>query len=164
MSIAAKKQKLRQQCQAAIGAMNADQKTAASKNICQQLLPKLAGKSVVAAFLPMTDEPNIAPLFSHLQTKGTRLAFPTEEKSGHLFFVDQSSTSVDPADINVVLVPGLAFTSAGHRLGRGGGCYDRFLHTLPKTAITIGLCFSCSYLPELPTEKHDQRVALVISA
>ena len=164
MSIAAEKQKLRQQCQAAIGAMNADQKAAASKKICQQLLPKLADKAVVAAFLPMPDEPNIAPLFSHLQTKGTRVAFPTEEKSGHLFFVDQSGTPVAPADIDVVLVPGLAFTPAGHRLGRGGGCYDRCLQALPKTATTIGLCFSCSYLPELPTEKHDQRVSLFVSA
>ena len=144
--------------------MNADQKTAASKNICQQLLPKLAGKSVVAAFLPMPDEPNITPLLSHLQTSGARVAFPTEEKSGHLFFVDQSGTPVAPADIDVVLVPGLAFTSAGHRLGRGGGCYDRYLQALPKSATAIGLCFLCSYLPDLATQKHDQQVSLVISA
>ena len=164
MSIAAKKQKLRQQCQAAIGAMNADQKTAASKNICQQLLPKLAGKSVVAAFLPMPDEPNITPLLSHLQTSGARVALPKEDKSGHLLFVDQNGAPVAPADIKIALVPGLAFTSAGHRLGRGRGCYDRFLEILPKTATTMGTCFACSYLPDLPTEKHDQRVALVVSA
>ena len=164
MSIAAKKQKLRQQCRAAIAALSAEKKAAASKNICQQLLPKLADKAVVAAFLPMPDEPNITPLLSHLQTKGTRVAFPTEEKSGHLLFFDHKSTPVAPADIDVVLVPGLAFTSAGHRLGRGRGCYDRYLQALPKSATAIGLCFLCSYLPKLPTEKHDQQVALVISA
>ena len=144
--------------------MNADQKAAASKKICQQLLLKLADKAVVAAFLPMPDEPNIAPLLSHLQTNGARVALPTEEKSGHLLFTNQNGAPVAPADIDVVLVPGLAFTSAGHRLGRGGGCYDRCLQALPKTATTIGLCFACSYLPELPTQKHDQQVSLVVSA
>lgn len=54
----------------------------------------------------------------------------------------------------VVLVPGVAFTKEGHRLGRGGGYYDRILSQL-TSAYKIGIAFQCQIVSEIPTESHD---------
>ncbi len=56
--------------------------------------------------------------------------------------------------IDVVLVPGMAFDAAGHRLGRGRGYYDRFLQAHPQS-YKIGVCFTFQRVAEVPTEPHD---------
>lgn len=70
---------------------------------------------------------------------------------------------VDPATLDVVIVPGLAFDAQGRRLGRGGGFYDRFLRTLPATCTAIGLGFADQIVSEVPTDAHDARVHAVVS-
>ena len=62
------------------------------------------------------------------------------------------------ADIDVFLVPGVAFTRDGLRLGRGGGYYDATLAKRGPAAQTIGVAFECNVVPEVPTEAHDVRV------
>ena len=59
-------------------------------------------------------------------------------------------------DIDLIVVPALAFDRSGNRLGRGGGFYDRFLAHSQVTATTCGLGFAEQFLDELPTESHDQ--------
>jgi 5-formyltetrahydrofolate cyclo-ligase len=70
---------------------------------------------------------------------------------------------VTPAEIKLMIVPGLAFTRDGHRLGRGGGFYDRYLALLPSTAVKIGVCFSVQIVPSLPAEPHDQHMNAIIT-
>jgi 5-formyltetrahydrofolate cyclo-ligase len=65
---------------------------------------------------------------------------------------------VDPAELDVVVVPGLAFTPDGRRLGQGGGHYDRFLTRLRPDCVTIGACFAEQLVDDLPTEPHDTTV------
>ena len=62
---------------------------------------------------------------------------------------------------DLVLVPGVAFTKTGLRLGRGKGYYDRFLSGLH--ASTLGVAFACQVVEELPVEGHDVRVDGVVS-
>ena len=62
------------------------------------------------------------------------------------------------ADIDVFLVPGVAFTRAGRRVGRGGGYYDTTLAKRGPAAQTIGVTFECNVVREVPTEAHDVRV------
>lgn len=69
---------------------------------------------------------------------------------------------VDVASIDLVLVPGLAFDLAGHRLGHGAGYYDRFLSQIPLIP-RIGIALASQHLPTLPAEPHDEQVALLIS-
>lgn len=69
-----------------------------------------------------------------------------------------------PGDIDLALVPGLAFDAKGNRLGRGKGYYDRFLKRLPHTAVSIGLAFDFQILSCIPTTKHDVAVNRIISA
>ena len=66
-------------------------------------------------------------------------------------------------DLDVVVVPGLAFDKQNHRLGRGKGYYDRFLSTIPKTATTVGLAFDFQLTESLPTEAHDMRLQQIIA-
>ncbi len=71
---------------------------------------------------------------------------------------------VQVRDIDVVLVPGLAFDRRGNRLGRGKGCYDRFLKRLPPRTRTIGLAFDFQIMPSLPVTAHDTAVDRVCAA
>ncbi len=76
---------------------------------------------------------------------------------------DLKATTAPPqaTTTSCCLVPGLAFTPDGYRLGYGGGFYDRFLTDFP--GVTIGLCFEALLQSELPVEAHDQRVDWVIT-
>ncbi|MEE4450868.1 5-formyltetrahydrofolate cyclo-ligase [Novosphingobium resinovorum] len=63
---------------------------------------------------------------------------------------------------DVVVVPLVAFTADGHRLGQGGGHYDRWLAAHPH-AIAIGLAWDCQLAEELPVEPHDRPLAAVVT-
>lgn len=67
-------------------------------------------------------------------------------------------------DLDLVLVPGLAFDRAGNRLGRGRGYFDRLLARAPRSLHTIGLCFRFQLLDRLPTNAHDRPVHAVLTA
>ena len=57
-------------------------------------------------------------------------------------------------EVDVFLVPGVAFTTTGKRLGRGGGYYDKLLSKYPDT-LKIGITFNERIMQDLPTESHD---------
>ena len=62
----------------------------------------------------------------------------------------------DLSAIDLILVPGLAFDAAGHRLGRGRGYYDRFLHSKNRPyCVKIGVCFDFQKVDEVPVDAHD---------
>lgn len=64
--------------------------------------------------------------------------------------------------IDLAIVPGMAFTADGCRLGRGKGYYDRLLPQLTK-AQRLGICFPFQLLPYIPTEQHDIRMNSVVT-
>lgn len=64
---------------------------------------------------------------------------------------------------DLAIVPGLAFTRGGQRLGQGGGYYDRFLADHPAT-YKIGICFDEQVVDELPAAEHDVGMHEVITA
>ena len=72
--------------------------------------------------------------------------------------------ALDPRSLDLVLVPGVAFTRDGRRLGRGGGYYDRFLATLPPTVHLVGVCHARQLREDLASEAHDVRVHEVVVA
>ncbi len=67
-------------------------------------------------------------------------------------------------ELDLVLVPGVAFDRQGHRLGHGHGYYDRFLARVPKTTPTVGLAFRFQLFDRLPTAAHDHAVQNVLTA
>jgi 5-formyltetrahydrofolate cyclo-ligase len=73
-----------------------------------------------------------------------------------------TTTLVKPEDLDLIIVPGLAFDKKGNRLGRGKGCYDRFLIKLSKNTTSVGLAFDFQILPRIPITSHDVSVKKVI--
>lgn len=127
---------------------------------------------LIATFAALPSEPDLS-LLPHLLSNRD-WAFPLVRGPGDMTFhrVDDSSQlkpgayqipspspskhpQVSPKDIDLVLVPGLAFTFQGQRLGQGAGFYDRFLATIPLTP-SLGVSFQSQLIPQLPTEPHDK--------
>jgi 5-formyltetrahydrofolate cyclo-ligase len=67
------------------------------------------------------------------------------------------------ADIDVFIVPGVAFTRDGKRLGRGAAYYDTTLAKRGPQTRCIGVSFECNVVPDLPTEAHDVGMDLVVT-
>lgn len=81
---------------------------------------------------------------------------------GHRGIREPVGGPVATGRIGVVVVPGVAFTRDGARLGRGAGMYDRLLPGLDG-AVPIGVCLERMVLDELPVETHDVRVDVVVT-
>lgn len=131
--------------------------------------------ATVFAFASMSRELNTWPLLEWLWTKGTATALPlvtgknmtfhlvadgTDLKRGVFDIREPAShlQQVFPESGSFVLVPGLAFTLSGQRLGRGGGYYDRFLSGRPEGVRAVGVCFDFQVHESLPTTGHDAGV------
>ncbi|MGH2725048.1 MAG: 5-formyltetrahydrofolate cyclo-ligase [Actinomycetota bacterium] len=71
--------------------------------------------------------------------------------------------AVDPAAVDVVVTPGLAFDRHGHRLGYGGGHYDRYLGRLGSHALRVGIAFAEQVIDRVPAGPRDQPVHLVVT-
>jgi len=70
------------------------------------------------------------------------------------------------AELDVILVPGLGFDAAGHRLGQGGGFYDRLLASLrstPRAPLAVGVAFAAQLVDALPVDAWDQPVDALVS-
>lgn len=70
---------------------------------------------------------------------------------------------VHPSEIDLVLVPGVAFGRDGARCGRGGGFYDRFLAALAPTVCKIGIGFDFQLVEDVPMEPHDHPMDLIVT-
>lgn len=84
-------------------------------------------------------------------------------KGPHGILEPSAGPVVCPKDVRAWLVPGLAFTRKGGRLGYGGGWYDRLLCKVPKRVPKIGIAYAFQLVDELPTEPHDIRLTSIVS-
>ncbi|MCS6997403.1 MAG: 5-formyltetrahydrofolate cyclo-ligase [Casimicrobiaceae bacterium] len=73
------------------------------------------------------------------------------------------ATPIEPLALEAVIYPGLAFTRALDRLGRGGGYYDRLSARLPEECVRIGLAFEVQMAEALPVEPHDAKMHWVVT-
>lgn len=70
-------------------------------------------------------------------------------------------TLVEPENIDIIVVPGVAFDATGRRLGRGAGYYDRLLAQVPGRRVAVA--YACQMVAQVPTEPHDARVDAVVT-
>ena len=156
--IAAQKAALRAAVLAQLRTLSADERAARSEIICRRVTATAAWRDAerVLLFSPIRSEPDIAPLGSAATDAGKRVSImPTTLR-------DESQLEL-PFIPDLVLVPGVAFSRAGHRLGRGGGFYDRLLVGRAKGAMKLGICFALQLLDSIPTEEHDAVLDAVIT-
>ena len=166
------KQQLRRDIRLKKQAMSGDEIAARSALLCRRVLETDAYRTAktIYGYLPFNQEVHTLPLLQQALLDGKQVALP-KCQDGEMRFIltgDLSCTrpsrfgAPEPiADFPVaqdvtalVLLPGLAFDAAGHRIGYGGGYYDRFLSREPNHP-TIALCFDFQLLPHLEAEPHD---------
>lgn len=175
------KTELRDAIRARLRAADPDVLAAASERICRAIaaLPAWREARLAAVFLPLAREPQIQALWKDAggpvlcvpQVRGPEVMLRRVEDRALLTGADwkldapafSRCPEVSPAELDAILVPGVAFTRDGQRLGRGGGYYDRLLAEGGPAIRRIGVCFECQLVEALPHEAHDQRVALVIT-
>ena len=82
-------------------------------------------------------------------------------KKGYAGIMEPEGERSSPENIDIVVVPAVAFDLEGHRLGYGKGYYDRFLK---KTkALKVGVAYDFQIVDKLPREQHDVPVDLIIT-
>lgn len=156
------------------------ERRAASQRIVERLLalPELRAAGNILLYAALREEVDLATAVAPLRERGARTLFPRvrgEElelvaaadlltlQLGHRGVREPAGRTVDPAVVDVAIVPGVAFDPRGGRLGAGGGHYDRLLARLPDAALRIGVGFACQLVPHVPTEPHDQGLSVVVT-
>ena len=71
--------------------------------------------------------------------------------------------TIDPKDLDIIMVPGIAFDRQGTRLGNGQGYYDRLLSQVRPNCTRVGICFECQLRDDLVVESHDETVHLIVT-
>ena len=133
----------------------------------------------IYGYLPYNQEVRTVPMLEQALKDGKRVAVPKVygDEMKFLYLDDLSQVEKgyagipepiadDPLaddDTALVLMPGLAFDPEGHRLGYGGGFYDKFLAAEPDHP-TLALCYDFQMLPHLDTEHYDIPVDRVLWA
>lgn len=152
--------------------------------VCEHLLgePAIADARRVALYAALPDEVPTRPLFEALSRSGTPCLFPRVAPGRRLVFAlverweglhpggygvlepPEAATVCEPADGDVVIVPGLAFDRAGRRLGRGAGYYDR---TFPPSArrqpLLVGMACEAQIVESLPADSHDRAMDAIVT-
>ena len=158
MNIDESKQEFRAQMQEQLQMLDAEDRRGRSLKICNRVfeLPVWKRAQVVVVFEPFNYEPEIAPLIADLRRRGSEIItiLPTARSQHDVAIF---------GPIDLVLVPGIAFTRAGARMGRGGGFFDRFLAHRAARAIKIGIAFSFQIVESIPLDRHDVKLDLVVS-
>jgi 5-formyltetrahydrofolate cyclo-ligase len=143
-------------------------------------LPEVGRARVVMAFWSFGSEVPTGPIMAALHERGVRLALPRvagRDLEARAYAPGDPVTfaafgagepaegaPVRPGAIDLVLTPGLAFDTAGRRIGYGGGYYDRFLPTLRGDAARVGVAFDVQVLDEpLPAGEGDVGVAVLVT-
>lgn len=79
--------------------------------------------------------------------------------------IDSNRCPIVPAaELDIVVVPLVAFDCAGARLGYGGGCYDRYLPTVAPECLIVGIAFDEQRVDHVPTDAHDLPLPNIVSA
>ncbi|WP_414528904.1 5-formyltetrahydrofolate cyclo-ligase [Nodularia chucula] len=151
-----------------------------SDRICRKLQchPLFSQATTILAYFSFRQEPDLSPLFTDTQYnwgfprcvgQSLNWHFWTPEESLHenaygILEPHAHSPIIEPAAVDLILVPCVACDYQKYRLGYGGGYYDRLLSSAPwANKPTIGIVFDFAYLSQLPIDSWDKPLKLVVS-
>ncbi|CAD7041312.1 5-formyltetrahydrofolate cyclo-ligase [Pseudorhizobium endolithicum] len=136
---------------------------------------------VVSGFLPIRSEVDTRPLMAGLRSRGARICVPVILDKERLEFrelvpgaelvpcgfgTSAPGPEAQVLEPDLMLVPVAAFDAAGHRIGYGGGYYDRAIARLREKGqdpMLIGIAFNCQEVASVPAEPHDIRLPAVLT-
>ena len=160
------------------------ERQAAAQAICAKLLARadvraaIARREPIAVYVASADEIDLTGFIDAAKQQGAEIAAPrwngetyelarlesaeTLVAGPHGILEPPRSAALAPQP-SVWLVPGLAFTRTGKRIGYGGGWYDRFLSAARPGAAKLGIAYDFQVAEDLPSEPHDARLTEVVS-
>ena len=179
--IAAEKSRLRAEMLAKLRAFSGDERAAQNSKIADQFfaLPEFVAARTIGFFASEPFEVATDFLIEKSFELGKKVALPRVEKNSTALEFHSiqdlsdcapgcfgincpaiSAPKISLAEIDLLVVPALAFDSSGERLGRGGGFFDRVLQKF--SGASVGLAFDFQILPTIPTEDFDEKVKCVV--
>jgi 5-formyltetrahydrofolate cyclo-ligase len=172
---------LRQQAKEARSLLSASQIARYSSIIEKRLLEILDGFKTVMVYASKSPEAETKDLIVDLNRRGVRVVVPIIERetcSLRLSYLPDPAVLVPstfnvpeplghelparPEDVEVVVLPMLAFDAEGNRLGYGAGYYDRFLCRCPHPQ-KIGIAFSCQQAQSIPVDENDVKMDCIVT-
>ena len=175
------KKALRREIREKKRAMTEEQIVAASVRLGELFCacPQYKEAKTIYGYLPYNQEVRTVPMLEQAMKDGKRVAVPKcyGDEMRFIYMDDLSKVEKGYANIPepiadepvaddptaLVLMPGLAFTKDGKRMGYGGGFYDKFLASEPNHP-TVALCYDFQMVEDLPTEDYDIPVDCVLWA
>lgn len=149
----------------------------ASRRACDRLAADARFRVAqrVMLYMPLRDELDVTPLAEEAFRQGKSVSVPRADPStgamtpvGVATLAPGSMTrdamgvrtpsagaEMHAQELDLVVVPGVAFDARRQRLGRGGGFYDRFLSSLPARTAKAGICFDEQVVESVPCAPHD---------
>ena len=164
-------------------ALSIEYRQQASRKMKAELtrLPCYQAAEYIMLYMAMQDEVQLDELIAMVLKDGKKAAIPLVTGAGLMEAVELSDMAdlvpdkygiktvseekrrlIAPDKIDLIIVPGVAFDKAGHRLGMGGGFYDRFMLRASR-AVRAALAYDCQLLAAVPAEVHDLTVDYIIT-
>lgn len=147
---------------------------------------KFKDSRIIMAYMDFKNEVMTGFLTEHCLKLGKTLAFPLIESFqgikkicayepkdhtnglkpgtfGILEPVGELSRKIDPKEIDMVIVPGVAFDTKGNRIGYGAGYYDVFLKEVKDGCLKVGIAFELQVIENIPKEEHDVSLDAIVT-
>ena len=177
-----RKRQFRKETRSKLNNQTLEEALAKSRAIKEKLfrLSEFKLARLVMLYASMEDEVSTKDMIEEALEMGKRVVLPRsvgqeivpkeikkyadlEKASFGIYQPREELRNVNPKEIDLVIVPGVAFDEKNTRLGRGKGCYDRFLSKLPGDKVTVGLAFDFQIVQNLPKDSHDIPVSKVLT-
>jgi len=184
-SLRSAKKTLRASVIARRDALDAQTRRRDSQAITAKLLalPEYRAAGVVCAYASFGSEFDTAAFCSDVIAAGKRLLLPRVNRAARVLELREVKnlggdlvvgvwgirepaercSIVPSSSVEFLLVPGVAFTANGDRLGYGGGFYDRLLNELKPGVARVAAAYSMQMVDDLPTGPRDQRVYRIVT-
>lgn len=166
--------------------LNSSEVTAKSKLIMNKALtlPEYLQADTIMTYLDFRNEVQTGALVAHSLAAGKRVVIPATDIHDHRLLPSRLMNypgdlqpgnwgilepkpdclrPVEPTEIDLIFVPGVAFALNGHRLGYGGGYYDRFLSRTGPHAVFVGLAFELQVRQQVYPAAHDIPVHYLVT-
>ena len=175
------KRALRRAVLAERDALSGTERSARSEAIVDRLLglDEAAGAGAVLGFWSFGSEVDTAPLLHRLRSRGTTVALPRTPDGDIVPVVwtpgssmtETSFGSREPTDgrvlqareLDLIVVPGVAFDRSCHRVGYGGGFYDRLLASTRQGTAAVAIAFGMQVVDQVPTGPLDSPVDAIVT-